>query len=99
MVRKFLMPTVLGAVAACALIPVAASAETRFGFSVSSGYPGYYAPGYYAPGYYVPDDPDYYYDRRAAWIAHERWEREQARRRHWQHEYWEHHRHHDDDDD
>src|SRR5262249_23192767 len=95
MLRKMILPAALATAAIAALTPSSASAQTYFGFSLGSGYPAYAPDYYYAPGYY--DDP------RAAWYArdrwrHERWEREEARRRYW-HEYGEHHRWHGDDDD
>ncbi len=96
MIGKFLLSAAPGLVAAGALLPTAASAQSYFGVTVGSGYP------VESPGYYYR--PGYYDDRRAAWLAHERWEQhqrweqEEARHRYWQHERWEHRRWHDDDD-
>ena len=78
MLRGFLLPVALGATAVAAVIPAMASAQS-YGVYVDSGRRGYY------------DDED---DRRAQWIAHQRWEqreqwqREQARRAYWQHDRW-----------
>ena len=100
-------------------VPVAASAhdwDNHSTFSIGFGFGnGYYAQqpayGYYDNRYERYDNG---YDRRAAWIAHERWEHKQheraeARQRYWeQRRYYEggydnngygHRRHHHDDDD
>ena len=94
MIRTRLMPIALASLAAFAA-PSAASAEGYFSFSIGPAYPAYEPayPYYYSPGYYD--------DESAAWLAHERWERAEARRRYWDHERWEHRhwRHHEDDDD
>jgi hypothetical protein len=96
MVRKYVLPLTLTAAAVCAFVPSAASAQWYGGSSIQFGYgSGYPYDGY--GGYY--DD-----DRRARWLAHERWEQrerwERERERHWNHERWEHRGwHHDDDDD
>jgi hypothetical protein len=109
--HPFLLATA-ALVAAAAVLPNTASAQTWFGFSVGTGYPGYRVPVYQPYGSY--DD-----DARAAWIARQRWEerqrweqrwrweareqwdRDEAQRRYYQHEYWEHRRWYrgDDDDD
>lgn len=82
---KWLLPVAVVIAAAGVAVPSAASAQS-FGFSVSSGYPPpqYYDPGY-GPGNYAPVYPEY----RRDWRDHERWEREEARRRYWQRERWE----------
>ncbi|WP_157217683.1 hypothetical protein [Flavisphingomonas formosensis] len=102
MLKTFAIPAALGLAAAAALLPTTASAQS-YGVYVGSGYPGYGygGRGYYAPGY---DPYGYYDDRRAAWIAHERWEQRRRwesdrARRHWEHERWEHRYWHGDDDD
>ncbi len=93
-------------------VPAAASAhdwDNHSTFSIGFGFGnGYYAPP--ARGYGYSDDG---YDRRAAWIAHERWEHEQHERAEARQRYWEQrrydeggygdrgygHRHEDDDDE
>jgi len=97
MFRKMILPVALGAACTAGLTASPASAQYYSGpsvqFSYGSGYPD---GGYYASAYD---------DRRAAWIArqrweqHERWEQEEARRRYWQHERWEHRGWQGDDDD
>ena len=68
--------------------------------------PGYFysEPSFYYAPRYSYEVPGYYEDPRAAWLERRRWEERErwaeARRRHWDHERWEHRwRHHDDDDD
>ncbi|HEX7855129.1 MAG TPA: hypothetical protein VF503_15685 [Sphingobium sp.] len=101
MLRKIIQSGAVGAVVLTASAPTIASAQ-NYGVWFSSGGPTYDYPR--GPVYY---DRGYDEDRREAWLAHEReeqrerWERDEARRRYWQHEQWEHHheRHGDDDDD
>jgi hypothetical protein len=98
MLRKVIQSSAIGAVVLAAFAPTLASAQS-YGVWVSSGDPAYgyrHGPVYYDRGY------DEY--RREAWLAHEReeqrerWERDEARRRYWQHE-WEHHGEWHGDDD
>ncbi len=111
MVRKLLMPAALAVATFGILAPTTASAQwynsgphssVQFSWGWSSpsyGYGGGPYSGYYSNPYYGDDRGGYYDDRRAAWRAHERWERHEAHRRYWERDRWEHHRHHDDDDD
>ena len=95
MFRKLILPASLGLTALLAIIPGAASAQ-RYG--------GWNSPAQYQDGYGYHDRGDRRYgDRgyhrggyqgggyaRQRWIQQRRWQ-EQARRRHWQRERYEHH--------
>lgn len=80
MFRKLILPASLGLTAQLAIIPGAASAQRYGGWNGHAQYQdGYRDRGYRLGGY-----------ARQRWIQQRRWQ-EQARRRHWQRERYEHH--------
>ncbi|MET3762807.1 hypothetical protein [Sphingomonas sp. UYEF23] len=87
MFRKLILPASLGLTALLAIIPGAASAQRYDGWNSQSQYQD----GYHDRGDRRYDDRGYRGGgyARQRWIEHRRWQ-EQARRRHWQRERFEH---------
>lgn len=77
MTRIFLVPAALGAIAAAALAPATASAQS-FGVYVGSDYPRY-----------DRDERREAWIAHERWEQRARWEQEQDRRRYWARERWE----------
>jgi hypothetical protein len=101
MLRKIVLPAILGAAFVGVLAATSASAQYYVGRGAASYVGDVYPGDYYAPGYGDPQSAwiaRQHWEDHERWEQRERWEREEERRHHWQQERWEHRGWHGDDD-